>query len=137
MCWYLVAQWSLIIQIFHRVKRTQDHQTNISYGSNPAFWDKTINLISRHLNLFTAIHKAVTTSTDQVHTEHTESFSWFLLLKFRYSDLPNNCAVNLIIFREKNTYTTLLGPIDYCTKKETKVSQKILLMESSKNYFIF
>ena len=80
-CWYLVAQWSLIIQIFHRVKRTQDHQTNISYGSIPAFWDKTINLISRHLNLFTAIHKAVTTSTDQVHTEHTESFSWFLLLK--------------------------------------------------------
>jgi hypothetical protein len=27
-----------------------------------------------------------------------------------YSDQPNNCAANLIIFREKkNTYTTLLG----------------------------
>ena len=27
-----------------------------------------------------------------------------------YSDLPNNCAANLIIFREKkHTYTTLLG----------------------------
>ena len=25
-----------------------------------------------------------------------------------YSDLPNNCAANLIIFRGKNTYTTLL-----------------------------
>ena len=59
MCWYLVAQWSLIIQIFHRGKRIQDHQTNISYGSNPAFWDKTINLISRHLNLFTSISQQV------------------------------------------------------------------------------
>ena len=28
----------------------------------------------------------------------------------KYSDLPNNCAANLIIFRGKNTYTTLLGP---------------------------
>ena len=27
-----------------------------------------------------------------------------------YSDLPNNCAANLIIFWKKNTYTTLLGP---------------------------
>ena len=27
-----------------------------------------------------------------------------------YSDLPNNRAANLIIFWEKNTYTTLLGP---------------------------
>ena len=27
-----------------------------------------------------------------------------------YSDLPNNCAANLITFWEKNTYTTLLGP---------------------------
>ena len=24
--------------------------------------------------------------------------------------MPNNCAANLIIFWEKNTYTTLLGP---------------------------
>ena len=29
---------------------------------------------------------------------------------FNYSDLPNNRAANLIIFWEKNTYTTLLGP---------------------------
>jgi hypothetical protein len=29
---------------------------------------------------------------------------------FTYSDLPNNCAGNLIIFWGKNTYTTLLGP---------------------------
>jgi hypothetical protein len=27
-----------------------------------------------------------------------------------YSDLPNNCAANLIIFLGKKTYTTLLGP---------------------------
>ena len=27
-----------------------------------------------------------------------------------YSDLPNNCEANLIIFGGKNTYTTLLGP---------------------------
>ena len=102
MCWYLVAQWSLIIQIFHRVKRTQDHQTNISYGSIPAFWDKTINLISRHLNLFTAIHKAVTTSTDQVHTEHTESFSWFLLLKFKYSKKTTKLWKKLHLFFWRN-----------------------------------
>ena len=30
--------------------------------------------------------------------------------KLLYSDLPNNCAANLIVFRRKNTYTTLLGP---------------------------
>ena len=28
----------------------------------------------------------------------------------KYSDLPNNHAANLIIFMEKTTYTTLLGP---------------------------
>ena len=27
-----------------------------------------------------------------------------------YSDQPNNCAANLIIFWEKNINTTLLGP---------------------------
>ena len=27
-----------------------------------------------------------------------------------YSDLPNNCAADLIIFWGENTYTTLLGP---------------------------
>ena len=32
------------------------------------------------------------------------------VLVHNYSDSPNNCAANLIIFREKNTYTTLLGP---------------------------
>ena len=31
-------------------------------------------------------------------------------IKAQNSDLPNNCAANLIIFRGKNTYTTLLGP---------------------------
>ena len=41
---------------------------------------------------------------------------WFLIFRLpqlwpaNYSDLPNNCAANLIIFQEKNTYTTLLGP---------------------------
>ena len=34
----------------------------------------------------------------------------FLTNQNEYSDLPHNCAANLIIFREKNTYTTLLGP---------------------------
>ena len=29
-------------------------------------------------------------------------------LYFKNSDLPNNCAANLIIFPEKNTYTTFL-----------------------------
>ena len=31
-------------------------------------------------------------------------------IETKYSDLPNNRAANLIIFRGKNTYTTLLGP---------------------------
>ena len=32
------------------------------------------------------------------------------MLFVAYSDLPNNCATNLIIFLGKHTYTTLLGP---------------------------
>ena len=32
------------------------------------------------------------------------------LYLLKYSDLPNNHAANLIIFVEKNTYITLLGP---------------------------
>ena len=33
-----------------------------------------------------------------------------LSMFYKYSDLPNNRAANLIIFLGKNTYTTLLGP---------------------------
>ena len=47
-------------------------------------------------------------------------------------------SVSHIFYDDSNVYKAItISFIDYCTKKETKVSQKILLMESSKNHFIF
>ena len=47
--------------------------------------------------------------TDTVHLFLKQCFHDLHLSKTRYSDQPNNRAANLIIFLEKNTYTTLLG----------------------------
>ena len=40
-----------------------------------------------------------------------DSVNFFFFKTPNYFDMPNIRAANLIIFREKNTYTTLLGPI--------------------------
>ena len=39
-----------------------------------------------------------------------DRFETGLVFTRAYTDLPNNCAVNLIIFWVKNNYKTLLGP---------------------------
>ena len=39
-----------------------------------------------------------------------DRFETGLVFTRAYTELPNNCAVNLIIFWVKNTYKTLLGP---------------------------
>ena len=64
----------------------------------PAFWDKTINLISRHLNLFTTIHKAVTTSTSQLFG----------------TDLQNSTSLSL--YRKKPSVTNRPKKVDEVVK---------------------
>ena len=66
-----------------------------------------------------------------------------------YSDLPNNHAANLIIFLEKNTYTSLLGPTRllisdifpskpdfHLYKREKIIPTRLLISEKSATYTI-